>query len=364
MRRRSVATLALAAVVVLASGWLAVRRLGGLDGLEQLAIRHMLESERSDLFEDGRLHVFTLGTGSLQLGSGRMPVANAVIAGDESLLVDAGEGASVDAGEGASRTMGELRLPVERITGVFITHWHSDHFAGLGQVLNQSWNADRRHEVQVHGPEGVERVMEGLERMYRDDIRYRSSGDVESNDPAVALGTPVTVTIPPGRASAPVFERNGVVVRAFHVDHGHVKPALDYRIEYEGRSVVFSGDTVASPLVVEAARGCDLLIHEAVNVRMMRNAIAALRDLGHEVDARRAEGVLRYHADTIAVAKAAAEAGVARLVLSHVIPGPDEPAARAALPLGHASLLRRPHRGGLGRPALLSPTAFASCLVG
>jgi len=317
MRGRIVAALALAAVVVLASGWLAVRSLGGLDGLQQLAIRRVLEGERSEFFDDGRLHVFTLGTGSPQLGSGRMPVANAVIAGDEFLLLDAGEG--------ASRTMGELQLPVRRITGVFITHWHSDHFAGLGQVLNQSWNADRRHEVPVHGPEGIERVMEGLERMYRDDIRYRSSGDVESNDPAVALGTPVTVSIPPGRASAPIFERNGVVVRAFHVDHGHVQPALGYRVEYNGRSVVFSGDTVASPLVVEAARGCDMLVHEAVNTRLMRNAIAALRDLGNEVDARRAEGVLRYHADTIAVAKVAAEAGAARLVLSHVIPGPTNP---------------------------------------
>jgi len=317
MRRRTVATLAFAAVVVLASGWLAVRSLGGLDGLQQLAIRRVLEGQRSDLFEDGRLHVFTLGTGSPQLGSGRMPVANAVIAGDEFLLVDAGEG--------ASRTMGELRLPVERITGVFITHWHSDHFAGLGPVLNQSWNAGRHHEVPVYGPKGVGRVMEGLERMYRDDIRYRSAGEVESNDPAYALGAPVTIAIPAGEPGATVFERNGVVVRAFHVDHGHVKPALGYRIEYDGRSVVFSGDTVASPLVAEAARDCDLLIHEAVNVRMMRNAITAFRGLGNEVDARRAEGVLRYHADTIAVAKVAAEAGAARLVLSHVIPGPTNP---------------------------------------
>jgi ribonuclease Z len=311
MRGRRATMLVVSAVVTLAGGFVALR-VGGLDGLERLAIRRALAPQHAELFEDGRLHVFTLGTGSPQLGSGRMPVANAVIAGDEFLLVDAGEG--------ASRTMGELRLPVRRITGVLITHWHSDHFAGLGQVLNQSWNADRRQEVRVYGPEGVERVMLGLEQMYRDDIRYRSAGEVESNDPSLALGRPMTVEVPAGRPWATVFDRNGVVVRAFRVDHGHVKPALGYRIEYNGRSVVFSGDTVASPLVAEAARGCDLLIHEAVNTRLMRNAIAALRDLGNEVDARRAEGVIGYHADTIGVAKVAAEAGAGRLVLSHLIP--------------------------------------------
>ncbi len=316
MRGRLLTVLALSALVVGFGAW-AFWSLGGSDGLQRLAIRRALEAQRSGGFEDGKLHVFTLGTGSPQLGSGRMPVANAVVAGDEVLLIDAGEG--------ASRTMGELQLPVGRITAVFITHWHSDHFAGLGQVLNQSWNADRRHEVEVHGPEGVERVMDGLERMYRDDIRYRSAGDAESNDPELALGTPVTVSIPPHRLSAPVFERNGVVVRAFRVDHGHVKPALGYRVEYNGRSVVFSGDTVVSPLVADAARDCDLLVHEAVNTRLMRNAITVLREMGNEIDARRTEGVIRYHADTIGVAKIAAEAGAAKLVLSHVIPGPTNP---------------------------------------
>ncbi len=317
MPGRIVKTLVVLAVVALAGGSIAVWWLGGMDGVQQLAIRRMLQDQRSSLFEDGRLHVFTLGTGSPQLGGSRMPVANAVIAGPEFLIVDAGEG--------ASRTMGELRLPVQRITGVFITHWHSDHFAGLGQVLNQSWNADRNHEVQVHGPESVERVMDGLQLMYRDDIRYRSLGEVEHNDPAYALGTPMTVRVPDGEPGTVVFDRNGVVVRAFRVDHGHIEPAYGYRVEYNGKSVVFSGDTVASPLVAAAAQNCDLLIHEALNRRLMGNAVVALRDLGNEVDAQRAEGVMGYHADTLAVARIAAEASAAKLVLSHIIPASGNP---------------------------------------
>lgn len=316
MRKRTRA-LALVAICLVGGAWVLFRALGGADGLQRLAIRRVLSDRRPELFDDGRLHVFTLGTGSPQLGSARMPVANAVIAGDEFLLIDAGEG--------ASRTIGELGLPIERISGIFITHWHSDHFGGLGQVLNQSWNADRRHEVPVHGPAGIVRVMDGLERVYRDDIRYRSIGAVESNDPSYALGTPVEVVIPPSGSDTIALDRNGVVVRAFRVDHGHVEPAFGYRIEYNGRSVVFSGDTVASPLVAEAARDCDLLIHEAVNVRLMRNAIAVLRGLGQEVEARRAQGVIGYHAETVGVAKVAAKARVGKLVLSHLIPGPTNP---------------------------------------
>ena len=193
-----------------------VIRFGLPDWIQQAAIRQIVGNNRSDLFADGRLHVFTLGTGSPQLGGGRMPVANAIVAGDEFLLIDTGEG--------ASRQMGELRLPIRRITAVFIAHWHSDHFSGLGQVLNQSWNADRVHEISVHGPAGVERVMAALSQLYADDIRYRSQGEVERNDSRYALGRAEPISIPDGRPSAVVFQRNGVVVRAFRVDHGHVDP--------------------------------------------------------------------------------------------------------------------------------------------
>ncbi|NNL66829.1 MAG: MBL fold metallo-hydrolase, partial [Myxococcales bacterium] len=130
MRRFARSLVALAALALLA-GAAAFWSLGGADGVQQRAIKRLLQDQRAELFEDGRLHVFTLGTGSPQPGGRRNPVATAVIAGEEFLLIDAGEG--------ASRTIGQLRLPLQRITGVFITHWHSDHFSGLGQILNMSW---------------------------------------------------------------------------------------------------------------------------------------------------------------------------------------------------------------------------------
>jgi hypothetical protein len=109
---------------------------------------------------------------------------------------------------------------------------------------------------------------------------------------------------------------------------------------------------VASPHVAEAARDCELLIHEAVNTRLMRNAIALPRDLANEVDARRGEGVIYREVDTIGVARMAAKAGAARLVLSQVTAGPDESASRSAVHLGHERALHRPDRAGVGLAAL------------
>jgi ribonuclease Z len=59
-----------------------------------------------------------------------------------------------------------------------------------------------------------------------------------------------------------VFERHGVRVSAFTVDHGSAKPAIGYRIQYRDRTIVLSGDTAYSEHLIESAKGADLLIHE------------------------------------------------------------------------------------------------------
>src|SRR5262249_47195297 len=62
-----------------------------------------------------------------------------------------------------------------------------------------------------------------------------------------------------------VYEKSGVKVSAFEVDHGPVvKPAFGYRVDFGGHSVVLSGDTRASETVIQQAQGVDLLIHEVM----------------------------------------------------------------------------------------------------
>lgn len=318
--------LGLVGLVAVVAGYAVFRRNGGVDGLMQSAVQRAIAQTRNDLFEDGNVHVFTLGTGAPQTGTHRMPAANAVIVNDAFIVVDAGEG--------ASRTIGDLNIPLGRLQTILITHFHSDHIAGLGQLLNQSWNAGRQHTVHIYGPSGIEDIMTGLKHIYKWDIEYRTATVVEHNDPARALGIVHTFHFREEENSVPVLEEDGVTVTAFRVDHGHVEPACGYRVEYQNRSVVFSGDTKVSDLVVDAAQGADLLIHEAINYRMMDNAASVLEQSGMTAEADRARAVKFYHADTLALAEIAQRAEVGKLVLTHLIPGPPNRIVKRLFTLG------------------------------
>lgn len=307
--------------VLVAVAAIGLSRAGGVDGVMRQTARAMIVAQQSDQFDDGRIHVITLGTGTPAPGSSRLPAANIIFAGREVILVDAGEG--------ASRTMSSMLLPVHRISTVLITHLHSDHIGGLGPVLNESWNSYRAHDIDVYGSKGVTDILDGLALQYKADIHYRSADHVEHNDPKYALGVAHVLDVTPEDGLVRVFERNGVIVDAFHVDHGHIEPAFGYRIEYNGRSAVFSGDTVATPLLVDAAENADVLFHEAMNMRMMDNAAKAFDELDMPVHARRARAVTKYHAGTLEVAKVAAQANVKKLVLTHLDPGPPNRIAKA-----------------------------------
>ncbi|HEY7294595.1 MAG TPA: MBL fold metallo-hydrolase, partial [Dehalococcoidia bacterium] len=104
------------------------------------------------------------------------------------------------------------------------------------------------------------------------------------------------------------------------VDHRPVVPALGYRISTQGVRTVFSGDTTACEALRRAAEGADLLVCEALHAGMLEQNIALLRASGNERVAALLEDVPSYHAPTLEVARLARDAGVRRLVLSHVIP--------------------------------------------
>ena len=103
--------------------------------------------------------------------------------------------------------------------------------------------------------------MTGLEEAYSLDIKIRCE---DEKLPLDGIRTDVSEF----ESDGVVYERNGVRVIAFEVDHGDViKPAYGYRVEYNGRAVVLSGDTRYHPNVVKFAMGADLLIHEVGSAR-------------------------------------------------------------------------------------------------
>lgn len=195
------------------------------------------------------LRVTLLGTGDPIPSLMRFGPSILIQAGDETLVFDAGRG--------VAQRLYEIKVPFQKISAVFLTHLHSDHIVGLPDLWLTGWLiGGRTSPLSLIGPAGTAEMAGYLEKAFAFDVRMR----IEDDHQAVAGGHFSARDIVQGL----VYEEQGVRVTAFDVDHGIVKPALGYRIEYRGHVVVLSGDTRFSENVIEFSKGADLLIHEVV----------------------------------------------------------------------------------------------------
>ncbi|MDP9102677.1 MAG: MBL fold metallo-hydrolase [Pseudomonadota bacterium] len=232
----------------------------------------------------------------------------------------------VDIGPEATKNLMLWRLPLANLRAVFITHLHSDHIGGLGEVNMQSWVAGRPAPLKLVGPKGVEDLAAGFNQAYGADHGYRRAhhehGDVKL---PIALGllSPDTVTLPSdadarGVRSKLVLTDGDLMVTAILVDHAPVAPAFAYRFDYKGRSVVVSGDTRKSLPLAAAAKGADLLLHEAQNAAMTRMMSAGLSQMGQPRIASIMADTLTYHTTPVEAEEVAKAAEVKALVLTHL----------------------------------------------
>jgi ribonuclease Z len=175
----------------------------------------------------------------------------------------------------------------------------------------------------------VAQVVGGFEQAYAFDAAARVVHHGESHMPAAA-GRAISheVAMPDGDAAALVFDRSGLRVTMFRVDHAPAAPAVGHRFDFGGRSVVVSGDTRRSANVVEHSRGADILVHEAMQPKLLHRASAVARRLGRDRLADMAEDIITYHTSVGDAVAVATEAGVPHLVLTHLVPGPSNPIAR------------------------------------
>jgi len=201
-----------------------------------------------------------------------------------STLVEAGEEKFIfDAGRGALQRLYQLKIPFGDITGLFLTHLHSDHVVGFPDLWLTGWNGQkwgqRTVPLRVWGPPETQEMMTHLQQAYQFDIRIRTHYPKEG----VAI-------VAQEFTDGVVYDENGVRVIAFEVDHGRVKPAYGYRINYRGHSVVLSGDTRFNENVIQFATGVDLLVHEVALMtdEFMRTAKAASIIAGNHTTAEEA----------------------------------------------------------------------------
>ncbi|MFM8302483.1 MAG: MBL fold metallo-hydrolase [Gemmatimonadota bacterium] len=203
-----------------------------------------------------------LGTGTPNADPDRSGPALAVVRGGRSYLVDAGPGV-VRRAAAAAAVHADSALQPRHLRTLFLTHLHSDHTVGLPDLILSAWTLERDVPLEIFGPPGTQAMVDHLLAAYDADIRNR----IDGLEPANPTGYQVRVhEIAPG----PIFEDGNVTVTAFAVPHGDWEVAFGYRFQSIDRSIVISGDTRASDTVVEACRGCDLLVHEVYSAERFR----------------------------------------------------------------------------------------------
>lgn len=201
----------------------------------------------------GRTRVVLLGTGTPNADPDRSGPALAIVVGDAAYLVDCGPGVVRRAAAAARNGIGALR--VSNLKHVFITHLHSDHTLGLPDLIFTPWVLERAEPLRIHGPPGIRAMADHVSAAWAEDVDIRLNG----SEPANRAGYRVDVN----EISTGVIYRDGnVIVTAFPVRHGSWKHAYGFRFVTADRTIVVSGDTAPCPELIEAARGCDVLVHE------------------------------------------------------------------------------------------------------
>jgi ribonuclease BN (tRNA processing enzyme) len=241
------------------------------------------------------------------LGTGGGPRASRTrFPTSQAILVD-GRMIVIDCGNGVAKQLSAAGLSARDMTHLLVTHHHVDHSADLGYLPIAAWIEGRTDAIQVLGPPPTVGAMEALLVGYAEDLDKRTSS---TGRPPFRPMLDVEDITTPGQ----VLEQAGLEISCAFVDHPPFEIALGYRVDFAGKSVVVSGDTAPSPALVELAQGADVLIHEVVHPE----AFAEVTKNTNASTIR--EHMSRNHTMLDDVGRIAAEAGVGRLVLSHMIP--------------------------------------------
>ena len=242
--------------------------------------------------------VVILGTGT--------PIPDAFRAGSSIAIVHKGESYLFDVGAGAVRqaTIARYKYDIpslypSQICCVFLSHLHSDHTLDLSELAHTLWWR-RNAGLQAWGPAGIARIANGLDELIATDANFRINGiqPVENPD-----GFRINhQDIAPGI----LLQKEDLTIEAFLVNHGDISPAFGFKVTTEDLSIVISGDTAFSDIIVEKARGVDILFHEVISRRGLEQNSPSFQRYHNSV-----------HTTSDELARLAAIAQPERLVLYH-----------------------------------------------
>lgn len=308
MRRIGIGLLAVVALMITA-GFVFQKQIGAVmfqRAAQQLAGRNQLSG-----LGDG-LHVGLCGTGSPMPNPHRAGPCNVVVAGKQLFVVDMGEN--------GNRNLNLMGISAGDVDALLLTHFHSDHIDGIGPLMLYHWTrGTSTAPLPVYGPDGVEQVVAGFNAAYALDKGYRIAHHGEQVVPPSGSGAVARPFAMTGK-SAIILRGGGVTVTAFKVDHDPIEPAVGYRFDYKGRALCISGDTAKSANLIATCKGADLIVHDALQPRLLTHIEAAFTAQGNANTAKIFHDIQDYHATPEQAAESAQAAGAQMLVLSHLVP--------------------------------------------
>lgn len=298
-------------LVVLAGALYAFREPISLKIAQRVTAQRMKSQAAKDL-PDG-LHVAICGAGSPMPDEKRGGPCTLVIAGPQMFVFDTGNT--------SARNINKMGFNAGLIDAIFLTHFHSDHIDGLGELLLQRWvSHSNTQPVKVYGPEGVELVVNGFLQAYSLDKGYRVAHHGETVLPSTGFGAkPHTFKLQEDKATL-VYESKDTQIFSFSVSHAPIHPAVGYKVIYKDRSLVISGDTTPSVHVEREAQGVDLLIHEAMSMDLMKLLQEGAHEAQRDKLAQLMRDITNYHTSPVEAARIAQKSNVNFLLLNHIAP--------------------------------------------
>ena len=260
------------------------------------------------LSDSESLRVYVCGSAS-PLGMGQAQACIAVVTPEHFFLIDSGAG--------STDNISRLGLPTSELDGLLLTHFHSDHIAEIYEINLSSWVQGRPQPLTIYGPQGVAEVTNGVNATYRQDRIYRTGHHGEDLLPP-ALGVLAHKTIVPGI----ILDDGDLKITAYIASHPPIHPAVGYRFDYRGRSVVISGDSNVTDETLKIVDGADLLLHDALSLPTVTALSEALGAVGQSRQSKIVSDVMDYHASTDSLIVLAEQSNVDMVAFYHLVPVP------------------------------------------